>query len=118
MKLKVYTKMTLYDKIKDYLEKEPRARERHLRDRAMVNLLLQKYEFGEVGASKEMLVNFCHDFESYCRIWRQVTERNEHLRGLDYGSKDGTKTILEQDKMLELGYEPNYHRDVKQLELL
>lgn len=89
----------MYEEIKQYLEKEPKARERHLHQRGMVNLLLEKYpEMKEIP--KDKLVDFCHDFESYIRIWRKVTEENENLRGKDYS----TKTIVVERKLEELGY--------------
>lgn len=93
----------MYERIKNYLQREARARERTLHQRGMVNLLLEDYpELKEIP--KDKLVDFCHNFESYCRIWRKVLEENPELRGLDYD----TKQVVEQDYMLKLGYEPNY----------
>ena len=103
----------MYEEIKNYLEKEPKARERHLHQRGMVNLLLDKYP-DLFPVPKDKLVDFCHDFESYCRIWRKVLSENEELRGSDYSDK----TILEQDKMLQLGYEVGYPNDIKKLKTL
>lgn len=99
----------MYELIKNYLEKEPRARERHSRDRGMVNLLLEKYpEAGTGLLPKDKLINFCHDFESYCRIWRKVLEENKELRGKDYD----TKEIVEQNYQLSIGYEPGYNAKI------
>jgi hypothetical protein len=98
----------MYERIKNYLIAEPRSRERTLHQRGMVNLLLEDYP-DLFPVPKDKLVDFCHDFESYCRIWRKVLSENPELRGQDYGETDGAKTILEQKKMLELGYEPNYN---------
>lgn len=95
----------MYERIKNYLQIQPKARERSLHQRGMVNLLLEDYpELKELP--KDKLVDFCHDFESYCRIWRKVVEENESLRGLDYS----TKEKVEQDYMLKIGYEPGYNQ--------
>lgn len=103
----------MYELIYNYLIREPKARERHLHQRAMVNILLEKYpELKEIP--KDKLVDFCHDFESYCRIWRKVVEENENLRGLDYNTKDK----VEQEYMLRVGFEPNYQNNVRMLETL
>jgi len=97
--------MTTLEKVKEYLEVQPLARERKNHGRAMVNLLLQRYpEFKEI--KKETLVEFCKDFETYTRAWRAVTERNPSLQGADYLEKQ----ILEENKMLELGYEVGYNQ--------
>lgn len=89
----------MYEIIKNYLKIEPKARERRLHQRGMVNLLLNRYpELKEI--KKETLVNFCHDFESFCRIWRKVLADTPELRGLDYD----TKEIFEELKKEELGY--------------
>lgn len=90
----------IYDTVENYLKKEPRARERSLHQRGMVNLLLKKYpELGIV--EKEMLVNFAKDFESYTRAWRSVLQNEPSLRGEDYEQKSD----LVQNKRIELGYE-------------
>lgn len=103
----------MYERIKKYLMGEARARERTLHQRGIVNLLLQDYpELKQIPKAK--LVNFCHDFESHCRVWRKVLEENPELRGADYD----TKEVVEQDYMLKIGYRPGYHRDIKQLSLL
>lgn len=103
----------MYERIKNYLIAEPRSRERQLHQRGMVNLLLEDYpELKELP--KEKLVDFCHDFESYCRIWRKVLSENENLRGTDYYDK----IRLEQEKQIELGYEANYFNDIKKLKTI
>ena len=103
----------MYELIKNYLIREPRSRERFLHQRGMVNLLLEKYpELKDV--SKDKLVDFCHDFESYCRIWRKVLSENPNLRGSDYE----TKEIVEQQYQQKIGYEANYHNDIQQLKLI
>lgn len=105
--------MKIYDRVKNYLEKEPRARERTYQARAMINLLLEDYpEFKDIP--KQNIIDFCQDFESFTRQWRKVTEENVYLRGQDYADKQ----ILEENKMLELGYSPNYNQDTKKLATL
>jgi hypothetical protein len=103
----------MYEEIKNYLEKEPRSRERSLHQRGMVNLLLDKYP-DLFPVPKDKLVDFCHDFESYCRIWRKVLSENENLRGQDYE----TKQIMEQEYQIGLGYEAHHFEDIKTLKML
>lgn len=89
----------MYEIVKNYLRIEPKARERYMHQRGMVNILLNKYpELKQI--SKDKLVRFCHEFESYCRIWRKVLSENPELRGEDYYTKD----VVEQLKLTELGY--------------
>ena len=102
----------IYNDVKNYLEQEPKGRERMNRDRAMVNLLLIKYPLLK-EVPKDKLVNFAHDFESYCRLWRKVLEENKDLRGKDYD----TKQVVEENYMLNLGYEPGYGRKINPLYL-
>lgn len=99
----------MFDEIKNYCEKEPKARERRNRDRAMVNLLLKKYP--EMLPLKDKIINICHDFESYSRIWRKVLEECPELRGKDYE----TKREMVEKHQIELGYENNYHQNQKLL---
>jgi hypothetical protein len=78
----------------------------------MVNLLLKQFPLETM--TKEKLIDFCHSFESYCRIWRKVLRDIPELRGQDYDTKD----IVEQEHILKLGYEVGYHSDVKQLAMI
>jgi len=98
--------MKLKQQIIEYLETEPKFRERSCKDRGIVNLLMRRYaglraaiEQGFI--SKEVLIAAVQDYASMDRAWRQALEQNEHLRGSDYGEKDE----LERKKMEELGYQ-------------
>lgn len=102
--------MKLEDIVLRYLESEPRFRERENKNRGIVNLLLKKYpQFA--GLKKETLISFTKDASSYDRAWRRCLELNEGLRGSDYNKK----TMLQQKKILELGYQPGIKRDIKLL---
>lgn len=83
-----------------YLKTEPRARERANKNRAIGNLLLEKYHTGQF--SKEVMSNLVGEVLSLDRKWRKILEENPDLRGTDYKDKDR----LEQEKQLELGYQP------------
>ncbi len=85
--------------LEKYLEAEPRARERKNKDRAIVNLLLKTYSLEHL--TKEGLIELCHEFQTYDRAWRMILAEREELRGSDYENK----TVLEQEKVVELGYE-------------
>lgn len=45
------------------------------------------------------------------RQWRKILAENPKLRGSDYGDKKD----LEEEKMLELGYQPGIERDIKHI---
>lgn len=97
---------TVYETVKKFLEANTKARERSQKDRAIVYMLKRKYgldtqendsvSFPDSGS----LVQFCRDYTTYDRAWRQVTEKNEYLRGNDYGEK----VKLVENKLLNLGY--------------
>lgn len=92
--------MTLKDIVKDYLEREPKARERKNKDRALVNLLMKRYP--ALGAvDRTVLIDMVRDYNSMDRAWRQTLEQCSNLRGTDYDEKEK----LEQAKIVDLGYE-------------
>ena len=89
----------------EYLENEPKFRERKNKDRGMVNLLAKRYNAlgnaikdGLIG--KETVIAIIQDYASMDRAWRQALEKNPRLRGADYDQKEE----LENKKMEELGY--------------
>ena len=63
-------------------------------------------ELKEIPQAK--LADMVYDIVNGDRDWRILTE----------GCDKENKKILEQEKMLSLGYSPNYHNDVRQLGLL
>jgi len=103
--------MKLYDKVKQVLIMEPLARERKLRGRAIWFLLKQEdlRMQGEPLLTKEMFIDKWPAMQSINRLICKVQEDNIMLRGKDYGDKDR----LEQERMLELGYQPGYNNDIK-----
>lgn len=103
--------MTIYEKLKSYLEVEPRGRLRKNKNRAIGNLISKQYG---LEIDKNKMADMVGEILSADRAWRKVLEDNEHLRGEDYNQKQ----ILEENKMLELGYSPNFHKDNKTLKLL
>src|SRR3990167_10120500 len=102
---------TIYQRVKNYLEREPKARERHNRSRAIVNLLLEDYP--DFMPLKDKLISAIHSADSYDRLFRKVQSEpeNEHLRGSDYNDK----IELSQKKQIELGYEQNFYENVRLL---
>ncbi len=97
--------MTIYDEVKGYLKQYPNARERKNKNRFFAWLLWEGKE-GRI-ATKELIETFVRRASSYDRAWRQVLQHETDLRGSDYDDK----TILEQDKELELGYQPKLSTD-------
>ncbi len=97
--------MKLKKSVEDFLESEPKFRERKNKDRGIVNLLLRKYQGldGLIRAeiiTKERVVEWVKDYTSMDRAWRQALEKNPNLRGTDYEDKDD----LESKKRISLGY--------------
>lgn len=84
--------------IERYLEAEPRARERRFHKRAIVNVLLQNKYQKLKDIDKELLIDFCADFENGTRLWRDILQFRKDLRGLDYVDKQK----YSQEKLLQL----------------
>lgn len=94
--------MTVYEEVKAYLEKVPQARERKNKNRAIGNLIAEKYGIYCEGykISREIMSDIVAESNSYDRAWRKVLEDHVELRGSDYSKK----SELELEKQRELGY--------------
>lgn len=101
--------MTLKEEVQKLLEVEPRARERRNRARAVWKILQLKHNIVEID--KEKFLDLFTEIQSINRLILHIQQYEPDLRGEDYNDK----TILEQEKKIELGYEPGYHQDVKKL---
>lgn len=93
--------MTLHDKVEQYLKDKPQFRERAMKDRGIVNLLLQRYGLG--GIDPKIIVGLVQDYATMDRAWRQILESQPELRGNDYNDKER----LISRKLEELGYTSN-----------
>lgn len=82
-----------------YLKTEPRARERANKDRAIINLLLEKNP--NLKEYKEQLIRLVGEYSKLDRYWRKILEERPDLRGSDYGDKEK----LEEAKIKELDSE-------------
>lgn len=92
---------TLKQNVYEYLDEEPRFRERKNKDRGIGYLLYRKYPPLK-DIKIDLLVEVLRDYTTMDRAWRYILDKERpDLRGSDYGEKDK----LEQEKMLELGYE-------------
>lgn len=94
--------------IKSYLEREPRARERANKNRALGNLLIEKYH---LDIPKDKMADIVGDVLNGDRYWRMTTKEHPALRGKDWHTKD----IVEQEYEMSLGYEVNYKNNIKQI---
>lgn len=90
---------TLKKDIEEYLEREPRFRERKNKDAGIANLLMRKYPALQ-SLSRETVIAIVNEYTSMDRSWRQLLERRPELRGSDYDEK----VALEEKKLAELGY--------------
>lgn len=89
----------------DYLTQEPRARERKYKNRAIGNVILEKYSsqfplYGDTKEDKAKMADIVGEILSLDRKWRAILEKNPDLRGSDYGQKEE----LVEKKLQELGY--------------
>lgn len=110
--------MTIYETVKNKLEKFPDFRERSRRAKYLSILTLRdlglEQQSNERILTLEELADFALKFASFDRAWRDVLEDNPSLQGKDYNEK----TKLEQEKQIELGYEVGYSQDIKQGKLI
>jgi hypothetical protein len=95
--------MNLLSLVEKYLEREPKARERRNKDRALVNLLMERYPELQ-NVKKETLISAVQDFNSMDRYWRLTLKNRKDLRGQDYEDK----AYYEQREKISLGYESGY----------
>lgn len=98
----------------DYLKKEPRARERKNKNRAIGNLLKSKYHSNLMDIEQSRMADIVSEVLTLDRQWRKILEENPDLRGTDYKEK----VELAQKKQIELGYSPGYHQDIAKLKTL
>lgn len=104
------------DRVVRYLKNEPRFRERKNKNRGLVNLLMDMHpslrQAVQSGVmQKDTIVAIVQEYSTMDRHWRQTLELNADLRGSDYNDKK----LLEQEKQVELRYQPGYHEANKQL---
>ncbi len=89
-----------YDSLKEYLEKEPMARERKNKNKVIAKIMYDQYGLEYNPLTKPKLSDMVGEILLVDRYWRKVLEENSNLRGTDYNDKAG----LELDKQQELGY--------------
>lgn len=95
--------------ILDYLKKYPAFRERKNKNKWVGGVVFKKYNIPMDDRLKDLLADIVTDIQNADRYWRMHTAEHAELRGTDYD----TKMTVEQAKQIELGYEPNYHNDIK-----
>lgn len=96
--------MTIYDRVKEKLEKFPAFRERKLRGTYLTILALRDNGIEEKAKhealSHQELSDFAISYDSYRHAWGDVTRECPTLRGKDYD--EGEK--LSQEHQVKLGY--------------
>ncbi len=102
--------MTLKEQVKELLVNQPLARERRNRARAVWKILEIRHACTEIGKDK-FLDPYFTEIQTINRLILNIQQYEPDLRGKDYADKK----ILEQEKMLELGYSPGHFQDVKKL---
>jgi hypothetical protein len=105
--------MTTYELIKQRLTDFIWFRERTNKNFGIAKLLIRQYNLdGKIDP--KTLEDMLAEHATLDRTWRKVLQENPHLRGQDYDEK----VILEQKKVLELGYEIGASIDNKQKTLI
>ncbi len=99
------------EEIIQYLKREPRFRERKSKWRGIADLLIKRYN---LDIDRKILADIIADGSNADRCWRDILKNDISLRGADYS--DGE--ILAQEKQIQLGYTPNFHKDIQQLKLI
>ncbi len=99
------------------LKNLPWSRERARKDEAIVKLLTAHRMWDETARtdmSIPNLIDLVKDYATADRAWRDILLNEEELRGSDYNQKQ----LLEEEKMIMMGYAPGYSQDVKKLKTL
>ena len=88
----------------ELLQKDTRTRERSNKNRTLAYLIRKNYNI-EIDNGK--MADIVGEILTRDREWRQLLEKNPELRGRDY--KD--KTLLENEKLVELGYNVKHEEE-------
>ena len=88
----------------------PKARERKNKNRTVAYVLQQKHPALQT-IELNLLEIIIKESGTLDRQWRKMLEEYPAFRGNDYGDKKK----LEQEKMIELGYEPTVYRQDKHI---
>lgn len=107
--------MTIYEIVKEKLEKFPEFRERRFRDEKLVILALRATDLEELYQSGRQIplkdmAQFAKKYDSFRHEYDRVMIDCPHLQGEDYPDK---KKVVQQVLLNEFHYEPGYHQDVK-----
>lgn len=100
--------MTKEDLLKNYLQNEPRARERVNKVRAICNLLQRQHPAIQ-GISPEVMTRIIDETIAYERYWRKILLENPELRGADYETKKEVVQKFQQSIGYEGGYTQKLH---------
>lgn len=93
--------MKAYDAIKQRLEDHFWFRQRANKNLGIAKMLIGKYS---LQIDPKTLEDIIVEASTLDRMWRQVQQQNPHLNGSDYNDKKK----VEQNKMIELGYESGF----------
>ena len=99
------------EKVLQYLKAEPRFRNRTAKWRGIADILIETYH---LDLDRKVLADIIADGSSADRCWRDILKNDKSLRGEDYEDKE----MLEQEAQMQLGYQPNYHNDIKKLKTI
>lgn len=98
-----------FDRVRSLLEKEPRARERKNKNRAIGFIIRGLYPITLKGVDKEMVMAIVKQANTLDRVWHKVKEEHPALRGSDYKRKNQEEQ--EEQEALGYGNRPFHHTD-------
>lgn len=99
------------EEILQYLKDYPAFRERSTKGRWIAGIVLKKYGIEMTPKLKDQLQDLFTDITNADRYWRLHTSEYPELQGTDYG----TKILCEDEKKLQLGYQPGHEHYSKLL---
>ena len=105
----------MYNDVLRELELDITFRERKNRMGIIAKMLIEKYH---INAESSRVKAIIEDANSMDRYWRKILAEHKELRGIDYDPEESSKRILEEKKMIELGYETNHFQDLRKLKTL
>lgn len=99
--------MTLEQEIKEYLISHPAAREQKYINQATWGFLSKKYNFDVL--ERDLFYKIGTKFDSVRRLIAKIQYECPELRGNDFSDR----RVREQEKIMDLGYEVGFRRDIK-----
>jgi hypothetical protein len=100
--------------VTSWLQSYKDFRERRNKNKWLGALIMKRHGIELTPLMKSKMDDIVSDILSADRMWRDILDKNESLRGSDFS--DGKR--LSQEWQMQNGYDVGYHTDVRKLETL